>query len=58
MDTPSYIADRIAAAALDRFATDNRIDRAHLTTDTDGITPPEIARAFRALGGSAVVLGG
>jgi hypothetical protein len=50
MDTPSHIAGRIAAAAVDRFADDNGIARTHLTTETESLTAVEVFRATRALG--------
>lgn len=54
MDTPSYIAGRIAAAAVDRFADDNDIARGHLTTEPARITAAEILRATRALGAEVI----
>jgi hypothetical protein len=54
MDTPSHIAGRIAAAAVDRFADDNGIARTHLTTDGDSLSPVEVVRAVRALGSEVI----
>lgn len=51
MDTTTpQITNRIVAAVVTRFATDNEIEPSHLLTEPDSLTPVEILRASRALG--------
>lgn len=54
MVTPTDIAARIAAAAVDRFADANGIARSHLTTEPQSLTPVEVARAARVLGAEVI----
>jgi hypothetical protein len=54
MNTPTELAGRIVAAAVDRFADDNGIARTHLTTEREELSPSDVARATRALGSGVI----
>lgn len=57
MDTTTELAERIALAAVHKFADDSGITRAHLTTSKQSLTAGDVARATRTLG-SEVIFGG
>jgi hypothetical protein len=54
MDTPTSIAERIAEAAVHKFADESGINRSRLTDSKEDLTPVDVARATRALGSDAV----
>ena len=54
MHTATRVANRITQVVIEKFAVENGITPAHLTDDTEALTPTEILAATRALGPEVV----